>query len=169
MPKKENEKKIELLNLSIENKQDVDKWVSSIVGEGKECEKNLLTTVVLFMKHYMPSHQHTVSRAMSLVLAAQCPSKGRNPKSTLDKVMEQVMRVAPRDIAIWYYRAYSLYPDGVKNQAIANVFYKLSSSMDTWPTFIAENPPMPCDSIKLFSKEDASPVKMDSEEEFTFY
>ena len=169
MPKKENEKIIELLDLTIGNKKDVDKWVSTIVGEGKECEKNLLTTIVLFMKHYMPQHQHTVSRALSLVLAAQCPVKGRNPKSTLDKVMEQVARVAPRDIALWYYRAYSLYPDGVKNQAIANVFYKLSASMDTWPTFIAENPPMPCDSSKLFSKEDASPVKMDPEEEFTFY
>ena len=168
MPKKENEK-IELLTLSVEHKKDVDQWVSDIIGEGKECEKNLLTTIVLFMKHYMPSHQHTVSRAMSLVLAAQCPSKGRNPKSTLDKVMEQVTRVAPRDIAIWYYRAYSLCPDGMKNQAIANVFYKLSTSMDTWPTFIAENPPMPCDNSKLFSKEDASLVKLGEEEEFTFY
>lgn len=167
MPKKENEK-IELAKLSINDKKDVDKWVSSIVGEGKECEKNLLTAIVLFIKHYTPQHQHTVSRAMSLTLAAQCPSKGRNPKSALDKVMEQVARVAPRDIILWYYQAYSLYPDGVKNQAIANVFYKLSTSIDTWPTFIAENPPMPCDNTKLFSKDDASPVKL-TPEEFTFY
>ena len=167
MPPKKEYEKIELLNLPLENKKGVDKWVSSIMGEGKECEKNLLTAVVLFMKHYMPQHQHTVSRAMSLVLAAEVP-KGRNPKSALDKVMEQVSRVAPHDITIWYYKAYSLCPDGLKNQAIANVFYKLSTSMDTWPTFIAENPPMPCDNTKLFNKEDASPVKL-VPEEFTFY
>lgn len=168
MPKKENEK-IEFETLLTKNKKDVDKWISSIIGEGKECEKSLLTTILLFMKHYMPQHQHTFSRAMSLVLAAQCPSKGRHPKSSLDKVMEQVERVAPRDIVLWYYKAYTLYPDGIKNQAIANVFYKLSMSMDTWPTFIAESPPVPCDATKLFNKEDASPVKMEPEEEFTFY
>ena len=168
MPKKENEK-IELANLEIENKKDVDKWITSIVGEGKDCEKCLLTAVVLFLKHYMPKHQHTTSRVMSLVLAAQCPPKGRNHRSELDKTMEQVKNIAPRDIALWYYRAYTLYPDGVKNQAIANVFSKLSTSMDTWPTFIAESLPIPCDNIKLFNKEDASPVKLDSGEEFTFY
>ena len=166
MTNKENER-IELLHLNLDNKKNVDKWVTQIVGDGKECEKNLLTAIILFMKHYMPQHQHTPSRMMSLVLAAETP-KGRNPRSALDKVMEQVTRVAPHDIVIWYYKAYSLCPDGVKNQAIANVFYKLSTTMDTWPTFIAENPPMPCDNTKLFNKEDASPVKLDPEE-FTFY
>ena len=168
MPNYENEKN-EMSLLPLDKKKDVDNWVSSIVGDGKECEKNLLTAVALFMKHYMPQHQHTISRAMSLILAAE-PSKGRHPKSALDKVMEQVKKVAPRDITLWYYKAYSLCPDGVKNQAIANVFYKLSIASDTWPTFIAENPPMPCDNMKLFNKEDASPVKLgQDDDEFTFY
>lgn len=168
MPKKENEK-IELLNLCIENKKDVDKWVAKVVGEGKECEKCLLTVVVLFMKHYMPKHQHTISRALSLVLSAQCSTKGRNPKSTLSKSMEQVARIAPNDILLWYYQAYLLYPDGIKNQAIANVFCKLSATTDTWPTIIAENPPIPCDNTKSSDKEDPSHVKMSPEEKFTFY
>lgn len=161
-----NNGKIELLSLPVEDKKGIDKWVLEVVGEGKECEKSLLTAVILFMKHYMPQHQHTISRAMSLILAA-APPKGRNPKSEFDRAMEQAARVSPHDVAIWYYKAFSICPDGVKNQSIANVYYKLSTTMDMWPTYIAENPPMPCDTVKLFNKEDASPVKL-VPEEFTF-
>lgn len=159
----------DLTDLSLlQTKSDVDKWILAVIGEDKECEKNLLTAILLFMNHYTPAHQHTVSRIMKFLLCTKVPKGARAPRSDLDIIMEQLSLVSPHDISLWYYDAYTMYPDTIKAQAAANAFYKVSSLLDTWPTFITERPPIPCDGVKLFSKKDVSNVNL-IPEEFTFY
>lgn len=110
--------------------QDVRSMVEEIIGEDKECEKNLLTSVLLFLLRDCPKEEHDFYHALQLVLATRKQRGQRNPMSDLDKIFEQVEVVEPKTTALNYYKAYKCYPDGMQGQAAGNIAYKIAPFVD---------------------------------------
>ena len=110
----------------IKTEQEVREIVEEIIGEGKECEKNLLSSVLLFLLEYSPNTEHDFIHVTQLALATRIPKGQRNPMSSLDKLFEQVAAVDPMGTAVRYYHAYKCYPDGMQGQAAGNIVYKIA-------------------------------------------
>ena len=110
----------------INTEQEIREIVEEIIGEGKECEKNLLSAVLLFLLRLCPNTEHDFTHALQLVLATKVSKGQRHPQSDLDKLFEQVMTLDPMGAELRYYQAYKCYPDGMQGQAAGNVAYKIS-------------------------------------------
>lgn len=117
----------------INTKIDIELFVESVVGENKECEKNLLMTVALFLKYYCPVSDHDCQHMISLLLANTVSAGARHPRSNFDCLIEQIERIDTQSPCLVYYDAYKTYPVGVANQAIGNLVYKLSKSCPELP------------------------------------
>ena len=110
----------------IKTEQEVREIVEEIIGEGKECEKNLLSAVLLFLLRLCPNTEHDFTHALQLVLATKVSKGQRHPQSDLDKLFEQALTLDPMGAELRYYQAYKCYPDGMQGQAAGNVAYKIS-------------------------------------------
>lgn len=110
----------------LKTEQEVREIAEEIIGEGKECEKNLLTAVILFLLAYNPETEHDFVHVTQLALATKLPKGPRNPQSDLDKIFEQIAAVDPMSRAMCYYNAYKCYPDGMQGQAAGNIVYKIA-------------------------------------------
>lgn len=119
--------------VNIKTKAEMEKFVDYIIGENKECEKNLLMAIALFMKSYCPTNEQDCEHMIQLVLATKVCKQMRIPASDFDRIMSQVESVEPDAPCLVYYDAYKMYPDGVANQAAGNLVYKLSKYKTEWP------------------------------------
>lgn len=119
--------------VDIKTKAEMEKFVDKIVGENKECEKNLLMAIALFMKSYCPTNEQDCEHMIQILLASKVCKQMRHPMSDFDNIMLQVATVEPDAPCLVYYDAYKMYPEGVANQAAGNLVYRLAKKKESWP------------------------------------
>ena len=118
---------------NIKTKQELEEFANELIGEGKECEKNLFTALYLFLKDFVVESELDLEHMLSLTLATKLPRGMRNPSSDVDKIFEQISIVSSTASCLVYYNAFKLYPEGVQNQAAGNLAYKICSQLSAWP------------------------------------
>lgn len=119
--------------VDIKTKSEMEKFVDKIVGDNRECEKNLLMAVALFMKSYCPTNEQDCEHMIQMLLSTKVCKQMRHPMSDFDNIMLQVEIVEPDAPCLVYYDAYKMYPEGVANQAAGNLVYRLAKKKETWP------------------------------------
>ena len=118
---------------NIKTKQELEEFANELIGEGKECEKNLFTALYLFLKDFVVESELDLEHMLSLTLATKLPRGMRNPSSDVDKIFEQIAVVSSTATCLVYYNAFKLYPEGVQNQAAGNLAYKICGQLSAWP------------------------------------
>ena len=118
---------------NIKTKAEIESFVDYIVGENRECEKNLLMAVTVFLKTYCPIAEQDYDHLIQILLSTKVCKQMRHPTSDFDTLMSQVESVEPEAPCLVYYDAYKSYPDGVANQAAGNLIYRLTRKNGSWP------------------------------------
>ena len=118
---------------NIKTKQDLEKFVDELFGEGKACEKNLFSAIYLFIKDFCQPDEHDMEHVLSMVLATKVQHGQRDKRSDTDKIFEQMETVQPYASCLTYYNAFKLYPEGMQNQSAGNLAYKISTHMEKYP------------------------------------
>lgn len=118
---------------NIKTKQEFEEFANELIGEGKDCEKNLLTALYLFIKDFCPADELDLEHVLALVLSTKIPRGLRNPQSDVDKIFEMVTIVNPTASCLVYHNAFKLYPEGMQNQAAGNLVYKICARLNDWP------------------------------------
>ena len=118
---------------NIKTKAEMESFVDYIVGENRECEKNLLMAVTVFLKTYCPVAEQDYDHLIQILLSTKVCKQMRHPISDFDTLMSQVESVEPEAPCLVYYDAYKSYPDGVANQAAGNLIYRLTRKNESWP------------------------------------
>ena len=63
---------------NIKTKQELEEFANELIGEGKECEKNLFTALYLFLKDFVVESELDLEHMLSLTLATKLPRGMRN-------------------------------------------------------------------------------------------
>jgi hypothetical protein len=124
---------------TIHLKEDLEKFVNEMIGDGKECEKNLFSALYLFLRYFTDAGLD-LEHMLHLILQTKVPKGQRNPVSDVDRLFEKVESLDAHSACLIYYKAYKLYPEGVQNQAAGNLAYKICNCFENWPNISQVQP-----------------------------
>jgi hypothetical protein len=119
---------------AILTKEEFERFSDELIGENKECEKNLFSALYLFLKNFGAPTELDLKHILALLLATKVPRVMRNPSSDVDKLFDQVAIIDPNASCLIYYNAYKMYPEGMQNQAAGNLVYKVCRRLNDWPS-----------------------------------
>ena len=113
---------------TVKTGKDIADLVEDIVGEDRFCEKNLLTATLYLQKYYCSASKQNLITTIDLLYKLE--TSGKSSYSELDKIFDELEVMDPNNNATKYFKAFKMYPDHSRGQAVGNLIFKLLNEID---------------------------------------